>query len=70
MRFYGIANSEEFRSLMENVDALWRDLREQLGYDKRILASDYEEREAFGLKMDSQRIYLTLLQASIQMVAS
>lgn len=54
MRFYGIANSEEFRSLMENVDALWRDLREQLGYDKRILASDYEEREAFGLKMDSQ----------------
>lgn len=35
MRFYGIANSEEFRSLMENVDALWRDLREQSEYGKR-----------------------------------
>lgn len=63
MRFYGIANSEEFRSFMGKVDALWKDLREQLGYDKRNLAADYEEREAFGLKMDSQRIYLTLVEA-------
>lgn len=62
MRFYGIANSEEFKSLMENVDALWRDLREQSEYGKRNLAADYEEREAFGLRMDSQRIYLALLQ--------
>ena len=62
MRFYGIANSEGLRSFMGKVDAFLRDLREQPEYDKRILASDYEEREAFGLKMDSQRIYLTLLQ--------
>lgn len=60
MRFYGIANSEEFRSLMENVDALWRDLREQSEYGKRNLAADYEEREAFGLRMDSQRYTLPL----------
>ena len=61
MRFYGIANSEELGVFMGKVDAFLRDLREQPEYDKRILASDYEEREAFGLKMDSQRIYLTLL---------
>ena len=62
MRFYGIANSEELGVLWEKIDALWKDLREQLGYDKRNLAADYEEREAFGLKMDSQKIYLALLQ--------
>lgn len=62
MRFYNIANSEEFRSFMGEVDAFLRDLREQPEYGKRILASDYEEREAFGLKMDSQKIYLTLVE--------
>ena len=60
MRFYGIANSEEFMSFMGKIDALWRDLREQSEYDKRILTSDYEEREAFGLKMDSYMRYLAL----------
>lgn len=50
MRFYGIANSEELGVFMGKVDAFLRDLREQPKYDKRILASDYEEREAFGLK--------------------